>query len=144
MTSSTGFRTIVLTLVLFAFVAGASAGVAGNRLLAPRVVLRTPIDEMSRVFDRLRLTPEQRRQAEPIVAASTPRTRAVMIELGERLRQVADSVDAELRAILTPEQRARLDSLRSDSRLLLKRKVTTPGGTEVDTILDTTTKRRRP
>jgi hypothetical protein len=144
MTSSNGFRTLVLTLVLLAFVAGASAGVAGDRLLAPRVLLRTPIDDMSRVFDRLRLAPDQRRQAEQIVAASTPRTRAVMIELGERLGRVADSVDAELRAILTPEQRIRLDSLRSDSRLILKQKVTTPGGTRVDTILDTTARARRP
>ena len=144
MTASTRLRIAVFTLMLLAFVAGASAGVAGDRLLTPRVRLRTTFDDMSGVFDRLRLTAEQRRQAEEIVAGSAPRTRAVMLELGERLQRVADSVDLELRAILTPEQRLRLDSLRSDSRLLLKQKVITPGGIRVDTLLDTTRKSRPP
>lgn len=144
MITTTRLRIAVFTLVLLAFVAGASAGVAGDRLLAPRVRLRATFDDMSRVFDRLQLTPEQRRQADEIVAGSAPRTRAVMLELGERLQRVADSVDMELRAILTLEQRLRLDSLRSDSRLLLKRKVLTPGGTRVDTLLDTTRKSRPP
>lgn len=142
MTATTRLRIAVFTLMLLAFVAGASAGVAGDRLLPPRFRLRTTFDDMSRVFDRLQLTAEQRRQAEEIVAGSAPRTRAVMLELGERLQRVADSVDLELRAILTPEQRLRLDSLRSDSRLLLKQKVITPGGIRVDTLLDTT--RNRP
>ena len=137
-------RFTVLTLVILAFVAGVSAGVVGDRVMAPRVRLRATLDDMSSVFDRLRLTPEQRRQAEAIASRRMPRSREVMIELGERLRQVADSVDAELRAVLTPEQRAVLDSLRSDSRLLLKRKTLTPGGVRVDTILDTSQTRKRP
>ena len=137
-------RFTVLTLVILAFVAGVSAGVVGDRVMAPRVRLRATLDDMSSVFDRLRLTPEQRRQAEAIASRSMPRSREVMIELGERLRQVADSVDAELRAVLTLEQRAVLDSLRSDSRLLLKRKTLTPGGVRVDTILDTSQTRKRP
>lgn len=144
MTATPRLRIAVFTLMLLAFVAGASAGVAGDRLLTPRVRLRATFDDMSRVFDRLQLTAEQRRQAEGIVAGSAPRTRAVMLELGERLQRVADSVDLELRAILTPEQRLRLDSLRSDSRLLLKQKVITPGGIRVDTLLDTTRKSRPP
>ena len=49
----------------------------------------------------------------------------------------AHSVDVELRAILTPEQRLRLDSLRRDQRLMLKRKIETPAGTRVDTLIDT-------
>jgi hypothetical protein len=46
-------------------------------------------------------------------------------------------VDAELRAVLEPGQRAKLDSMRRDARVLLKRKTPTPGGTRVDTLLDT-------
>ena len=60
-----------------------------------------------------------------------------MLELGTRLRSVADSVDAELRAILTTEQRLRLDSLKQNSRLLLRRKVVGPGGIRTDTVIDT-------
>jgi Spy/CpxP family protein refolding chaperone len=131
----------VALLTLLAFIAGASAGVVGNRLLAPRIQIRTTIGDMGPVLDRLRLTPEQRRRADSIVSRSEPRAREVLVELGARLQMVADSVDAELRAVLTPEQRLRLDSLRSDSRLLLKRKTMTPKGESVDTLLDTSTGR---
>lgn len=135
--SSTRLVTIVASLVVMAFIAGASAGVVGDRVLAPRVTVRATLGDMAGVLDRLELTPEQRRQADSIVLHSEPRSREVLIELGERLRRVADSVDHELRAILTPRQRLRLDSLRTDSRLLLKRKVSTPTGARVDTLLDT-------
>jgi hypothetical protein len=124
----------VATLVVLAFVTGASAGVAGDRLVAPRLTIRTTLGDMSGTLDRLGLTTEQRRQADAIVARSAPRSREVLIELGERLRLVADSVDAELRSILTAEQRLRLDSLRTAPRLMLKRKL---DGQKVDTILDT-------
>ena len=124
----------VATLVVLAFVTGASAGVAGDRLVAPRLPIRTTLGDMSGTLDRLGLTTAQRRQADAIVARSAPRSREVLIELGERLRLVADSVDAELRSILTAEQRLRLDSLRTAPRLMLKRKL---DGQKVDTILDT-------
>jgi hypothetical protein len=140
--SARSLRALVGSLVLLAFVAGVGAGVAGDRLLAPRVRIRATIDDMSAVFDRLGLTPAQRRQADSIVARSSPRSREIMLELGERLHSVADSIDVELRAILTAEQRRRLESLRGDSRLLLKRKTSTPEGIRVDTVLDTTTRKR--
>ena len=56
-----------------------------------------------------------------------------MRDVAERLRAVSDSVNAELRAILATEQRARLDSLRHPAVFLIKRK--TPGNaTTVDTV----------
>lgn len=130
-------RALVMSMLALAFVAGAFAGIAADRLLSPRPRIHAAVNDMPRVFDRLALTPEQRVQAEAIVADAAPRSRAVMLELADRLRTVADSVDVELRAILTPEQRLRLDSLRRDPRLMLKRKVVTPGGTRVDTLIDT-------
>ncbi|HSA56285.1 MAG TPA: hypothetical protein VLE53_11320 [Gemmatimonadaceae bacterium] len=133
----------VASLVLLAFVAGASAGIVGDRLVSPRFGIRATLDDMSGVLDRLDLTPEQRRQADSIVSRSEPRSREVLVELGERLRRVADSVDAELRTILTAEQRLRLDSLRTEPRLMLKRKTMTPGGERVDTLLDTGSTMRR-
>jgi hypothetical protein len=58
-----------------------------------------------------------------------------MVDMADRLRAVADSVDAELRQILTPEQRTRLDSLRVNGpQFMLKRKRVTPTGTTVDTV----------
>ena len=105
------YRVLLTSLIALAVIAGASAGIAGDRLLAPRIRVRAAIGDMSGVFDRLALSPEQRRRAEAIVARSAPRSEAIMLELAERLRDVADSVDAELRAILTPEQRLRRTDL---------------------------------
>ena len=138
----TRLRTLVISLIAIAFAAGAAAGVAADRTLTPRIKLRTDLSGMSSVLDRLELSPEQRRQADEIVARSAPRSQAIMLDVAERLRSVADSVDAELRGILTPEQRTKLDSLRADSRVMLKRKIITPGGTRVDTLFDTSTARR--
>lgn len=126
-------RAIVISLVLLAFVAGAAAGAAADRVMTRRVI-RVRVDDMSAVLDRLRLAPEQRRLADSIVTRIAPRSEAIMIEVGERLRAVADTVDRELRAILTAEQRARLDSLRTGPRLLLKRKSAGPGRTRIDTV----------
>lgn len=139
----TRLRTIVISLIAIAFVGGAAAGVAADRMVAPRVKLRADLSGMSAVFDRLELSAEQRRQAEAIVARSAPRSEAIMLDVADRLRSVADSVDAELRGILTPEQRVKLDSLRVGSRVMLKRKFITPGGTRVDTLFDTSRARRR-
>lgn len=141
--SSLRVRVLVASVLALAFVAGASAGIAGDRLLAPRIRLRAAAGDMSKVFDRLGLTGEQRSDAEAIVARSAPRSHAIMMEAAERLRAVADSVDAELRAILTPKQRLLLDSLPREPRILLKRKVVTPRGTKIDTLYDTSTAGKR-
>lgn len=132
-------RTFVASVAILAFVAGVAVGVAGSKLLpqGPGTRIRASAQDMSAVFDRLALTPEQRRQVDAIVERSAPRSRAIMLETAERLRAVADSLDTELRTVLNPQQRARLDSMRSDARFLLKRKVRTAGGTRVDTLLDT-------
>lgn len=119
----------VVSMMVLVFIAGAAAGVIGDRLsLGDRPRIRTVVSDMSPVFDRLGLTAEQRLRAEAIVTRSAPRSAAIMMETAERLRAVADSVDSELRAILTAEQRLRLDSLRREPMMVLKRKVQTSGG----------------
>jgi Spy/CpxP family protein refolding chaperone len=122
-------RTLGIILLGLIFAAGIAAGVAADRVLGAGQVLRVKLETPDAgVLDRLGLTPEQRERAEAIMARRAPRTEAMMLEVGERLQLIADSVDAEFRAVLTPEQRIRLDSLRSGQRLLLKRKVTRPDG----------------
>jgi Spy/CpxP family protein refolding chaperone len=126
-------RVIAVALLALAFVAGAAAGAAADRVFTSKPFIRTQITrDMSGVLDRLALTPQQRAKADSIIQRSAPRTEAAMLEIAERLRTVSDSVDAELRAILTAEQRTRLDSLRRQPLFMLKRK--TPGGTKVDTL----------
>ena len=138
MTGRDGSRRLGLFVALLAavFVAGVAGGVIGDRLLARRPVLRAEIhSDMSHVLDRLDLTSRQRAQADSIVNRQAPRSEAVMMDMAERLGAVADSVDADLRAILTPNQQARLDSLRAEGpQLMLKRKRITPSGTTVDTV----------
>lgn len=126
-------RMIGAALLALAFVAGAAAGVTADRWMTPRATIRTRVmTDMSGVLDKLSLTPRQRAQADAIIQRSAPRTEETMLEVAERLRSVADSVDAELRGILTVPQRARLDSLRRQPTFMIKRK--SPRGTTVDTV----------
>lgn len=126
-------RAIAAALLALAFIGGAAAGVIADRLLTPAPTIRTRIvRDMSSVLDKLSLTQEQRARAEALIQRSGPRTEEAMREVADRLRVVSDSVDAELRAILTPEQRTRLDSLKRAPVFMLKRM--TPGSTTVDTV----------
>ena len=129
-------RTLGVILLGLIFAAGIAAGVAADRVLGAGQVLRVKLETRDAgVLDKLGLTPEQQERAEAIMARRAPRTEAMMLEVGERLQLIADSVDAEFRAILTPVQRIRLDALRAGQRLLLKRKVTRPDGSIVtDTV----------
>lgn len=124
-------------LLLAAFVAGVAVGLAVERVMRPEPHVRAAFGaDMPRVLDRLELTVDQRARAEAIIERRAPRTEAMMLELADRLHAVSDSLDAELRAILTPQQRARLDSLRSDRTIMFKRKVVGPDGKSVtDTLL---------
>jgi Spy/CpxP family protein refolding chaperone len=127
-------RSLTAAWVALAFAAGVAVGVVADRWLAPEPTARTRvIRDLSGVLDGLGLTPDQRVIAESILAASAPRSEAALREAAGRLQDVADSVDARLRAILTPEQRARLDRLRRQPVFMIKRK--TPGQeTTVDTL----------
>ena len=59
-----------------------------------------------------------------------------MVEMAERLRAISDSVDGELRGILDPTQRVRLDSLRRERPVMIKRKMVSPDGrTSVDSVV---------
>jgi len=89
------------------------------------------ITRMPSVLERVGLSPEQQRAVDSLINGSAPRALAAMRETVPILRAVADSLDAELRRILTPAQRARFDSL-GGFRLLLKRK--TRDGEKVDTL----------
>ena len=132
-------RWVVLVIVLVAaFAAGIGAGVLADRLILNKPVVRARVvaGDMSRVLDGLDLTDEQRRQADSIISRRAPASESAMIQFAEQLRALSDSVDRELRQILTPTQRARLDSLRlAGPQMMVKRKRMTPAGTTVDTIL---------
>jgi hypothetical protein len=136
-----GRRRLVPFVALLAtvFVAGIAVGVIGDRLATrepfPMSMAREIRTESHPIIELLELTPEQRPQAEAILSRQAPRSEQLMLGLADSLRALSDSIDAELRKILTPAQRSRLDSLRlADTKLIMKRKVVTPGGTTVDTV----------
>jgi hypothetical protein len=125
-----------LLLLLAVFAAGAAAGAGLDRAITSGSKLETRLSTgMPAVLGRLGLTPEQRREVDSLLDRSLPRAQAAMAEMVPRLGAIADSLDAELRRILTPAQRTRLDSLGGQGLLVLKRKRSGPGGLKVDTLL---------
>ncbi|HEY5087195.1 MAG TPA: hypothetical protein VII66_07575 [Gemmatimonadaceae bacterium] len=123
-----------VVLFVLAFAAGVGSGVAGERLIAHRSVAATrTVEDMSGVLDQLVLTDEQRRQAQAILNRETPRSERAMLELAARLHRISDSVDSELRVILTPAQRFKLDSLRRPLTFILKHEASS-GASTVDTV----------
>jgi hypothetical protein len=130
--SRTSIRGIALLAAVF--VAGLVAGTAVERVRHPQPTIRTRlVMNTPELLDRLGVTPEQRAAATAILERSSPRSEAAMRELVPRLAAIADSVNAELAQVLTPAQRAKLDSLTGDRQFLLKRK-TPDGASRVDTI----------
>jgi uncharacterized membrane-anchored protein YhcB (DUF1043 family) len=127
-------RWIVVALLGCAFVGGIATGVIIDRL-SNRATDRSAriTSDLSSVLDGLSLTKEQRAQADTILERSAPRTEEAMFDIAARLSAISDSVDRQLRAILTPSQRSKLDSLRRRPVFLLKRR-TANGSTSVDTV----------
>jgi hypothetical protein len=125
-----------LVLLIAVFAAGLAVGIGIDRALEPRTMLTTRLTtQLPEVLGKLGLSPEQRRAADSLLERRSPLAEAAMREMVPRLRAIADSLDAELRQILTPAQRAKFDSLGANRLLLLRRKTPGPGGRQVDTLL---------
>ena len=130
---SLGRRSLGMIVLLVTFAAGVAIGALMTRLSSstePHTTLRPR--NMSAILDKLQLSTAQRVAADSILDHSEPRTDAIMLELAQRLGSVADSVDGQLRAILTPAQRQRLDALRKKPIFMLKRN--SVNGETVDTV----------
>ena len=94
--------------VLGTFIAGAVAGAGLYRWLQPRQALPAPIFPLCH---DLSLSPEQARQAERIVTNHRPELERIMHDSFEQVRGVQERMNAEVRAILTPEQRQKFEEL---------------------------------
>ena len=62
-------------------------------------------------FDRLGISDEQRERIRGILEASRPLTDLILQNSMPRLSAIHDSVRAEIRAVLTPEQQERFDEM---------------------------------
>lgn len=69
-----------------------------------------------RILGELALEGEQRARIDAILERRRGEIRAFWEGDGARLRAIVDSTRAEIRAVMTPEQRARYDSLKAEHR----------------------------
>lgn len=130
-----GARARGLALLVAVFAAGVVTGLAADRTFGPRNVAQARLTtRMPQILARLQLSPDQRRAVDSILERSSPRAEAAMREMIPRLAAIADSVHAEVASVLTPEQRAKFDSLRGRELLMLKRRSAGGGGERVDTV----------
>lgn len=118
-------RLLALGILVVMFVAGALAGAAvtrvvnaeGSRRDGPPIMPRTSVFAPgSPLSQRLKVTDEQRAQIEAIVARERPRADSAARQLRERLRAAFDSTNAQIRAVLTPEQRVEFDRFLAERR----------------------------
>lgn len=101
-----GFRAALAVAALF--LAGLLAGVAITHWLSPAPA---PTG-LSEALGELDLTPEQAARIDRILTTSQSRTDRVLEEVLPRVQAVVDSVDGEIRQVLTDTQRIRLEEIR--------------------------------
>jgi Spy/CpxP family protein refolding chaperone len=138
-----GRRFRAAALLLATFAAGGIAGYALAGFRAPSApvagqsTVRVQLKEgLPAAFESLGLTADQRREITAILARARPRTDSTLREVIPRLRVLTDSVDAEIRVILQPEQREKLSKIRGagEPLLVLKRAPGNGAPMRVDTL----------
>jgi len=106
---------VVLTL-LAVFGLGAAAGILGERYIMHRrdrrpSQPRTPYVLLDPVVKALGLTAEQQASIRDIFKRSDERMKVLDTEIHARLREMRAELKSEVDAILTPEQRAKLEDM---------------------------------
>jgi len=120
------WKVIVATMVIF------GAGVITGGLLVKQTILVHPpkqahsnasnrtvptapgvtrVEFLRRAERELNLTPEQREQADKLIAASQDRTKKIMEPVAPKIREELKQTKDQFRALLTPEQQTRFDEM---------------------------------
>jgi Spy/CpxP family protein refolding chaperone len=117
--------------ILATLVAGTLAGVAVDRVLSRRAALAQAPHSVPcsgrpegglTVFETLDLSTEQRAQVDGILERRRRQMDVLWQEARPAMRALVDSTEAEIRVVLTPDQRAQFDRMREEGRKLgLKR-----------------------
>lgn len=113
--STTRARVLGALLLLAVFTAGAMSGVAYTRMKRPGVnvnVRMVATDKLPRELQQLNPTPAQADSLRKVLHDGQLRTIRVLNDFEPRLRQAMDTLDAEIHAILTPDQRVKFDATR--------------------------------
>lgn len=119
-------RILGAILLVVTFLAGGLAGAASLRVLnaaepqpalPPGTHCHGPHEKRGgRWLEQLNLSAEQRAKVEQIMERRREQTSAFWENEGARLRVLVDSTRNEIRAVLTPEQRAEYDRLRAQRK----------------------------
>lgn len=115
-------RALGMLVLIVAFAAGAVAAFAFNRVLhaEPGAGDAAASEECEkprrRLLDQVDLTEEQRARIDAIVERRREQTDRFWSEAGPELRSIMDATRAEIRAVLTPEQREAYDRLRRERK----------------------------
>lgn len=110
-------RLVGIGLLALTFAVGMLAGAASTRVLNAREPARAQAEQPKPgphyLFDELDLQPGQRAAIEGIMARRRVLMDSVWKEHGAPIRAAYDSTRAEIRTVLTPEQREEYDALRA-------------------------------
>lgn len=104
-------RLLTALLLLATFAVGVVTGAGILFLLGPPMPPPPPPPPFFAPLAGLDLTPTQQRQARAIQERHRPELDALVREAFPRVRAINDQMRQELRAILTPAQRAKLDEM---------------------------------
>lgn len=114
--SATKTTIVAILVVLLTFTAGVMVGVFASHMMilrgghgAPLFPTKAMVNRLDR---RLDLTDAQRVQVEQIIRRSHARIDGMWDDVRPRMRAEIDRANAEISAILTPEQRAKFERLK--------------------------------
>lgn len=121
--SARGARALGIVVLAVTFAAGAVAATAIDQVLLADPTSRAVADraekcdqKRGRLLDRLDLTHDQRARIDAILERRRAQTDRFWTEAGPTLEAIMDSTRAEIRAVLTPEQRELHDRLRRERK----------------------------
>lgn len=132
-------RRLGLMLLAAAFFVGGLTGAAFDRVFtgeSPQAAASAARCEPERggpqgdIFASLNLTDEQRARIEEILEHRREQTEAFWEEHGPLLRGIVDSARAEIRALLTPEQREEYERMLAERRAAQRARRQTEGSSQ--------------
>jgi hypothetical protein len=120
MTQFSKWKTIGYAAAIFV-AGGISGGALGvyetkSHLFAPPREQEIALRFLHRLQLRLDLSPDQVAKIRPIVAAAASNLRAIRMDTARRVNKVFDDSYSQVSAILTPDQRLKLDELQKERR----------------------------
>jgi hypothetical protein len=103
-------------------ISGGALGVyeAKSRLFSPPGEREMALHMRNRLQARLGLSPEQMAKINPIILNAASELRAIRSETAERLNKVFEDSYAQVSAVLTPEQRPKLDEMLRERRAMMQ------------------------